>query len=40
MKLNNMTDENAPLKAGTNILISVNIVTPTPTPVATSTALP
>lgn len=40
MDLNDMTDENAPLNAGTNILIAVNIVTPTPTPVATSTALP
>ena len=38
--LNDITDENAPLRAGVTLFVAVNIVTPTPTPVPTFTAVP
>jgi len=40
IKLNKIEDENAPLTAGSTIIIAVNIVTPTPTSVPTYTPVP
>ena len=38
--LNDIEDETEPLRAGVTLFIAVNIVTPTPTPVPTFTAVP
>lgn len=40
VRLNNLTDENETLRAGQILLIAVNLVTPTPTPVPTFTQIP
>ncbi len=40
VKLNNLEDENVSLRAGQILLIPVNLVTPTPTPVPTFTQIP
>ena len=40
VKLNNLEDENVSLRAGQVLLIPVNLVTPTPTPVPTFTQIP
>ena len=39
-KLNKIEDTTVPLKAGTSLVIAVKIVTPTPSPVPTYTAMP
>ena len=40
IQLNKLEDENAVLRAGQVLLIPVNLVTPTPTPVPTFTQIP